>query len=292
LRVHASLPLYTIGSVLISLYPPNRDALLLALVIHGPAVWLTVLVHELSKASVAACLGVPVGDVVLWPYGGLSVVGATPNVRCDMLIAVAGPLSHIPLCFVVYAAIVTNGLDAPSETLEGANAFHAEWLYGMLWINVALAVFNAISPAFPFDSARLFCGAQVLTGAQPIDAASLLVLLAMPCVPALVIYGLYAIGANSDVAVLACALAVWILLQARLTVYSRALGVLGHHPLINYLPVRQTVPLPIEAAAAQPLVRSSSEERVRAASAVLIQRRWQRRLRGGGPVGDAPVSVT
>ncbi|KAJ1640804.1 hypothetical protein T492DRAFT_926315 [Pavlovales sp. CCMP2436] len=248
---HNSLFIYTIATVLISLVRP-RDATIVTLIVHGPVLWLSVLCHELAKALVAFAVGQGVGEIVLWPLGGLTLVGATSDLRRDVLIAIAGPLAHVPLVLVIFAAIRHSDYAADSI---GSRA-----LFGSMWLNVGLAALNCVAPAYPLDSARIIVDLQVIWGTSIPDAASLLVFFSMPCVPGLVVYGLYAIGVQSEIAVPACALAVWVGIQARLVLYVRQLHALDRHPLFAHLP-HQTGATPSEAPH-RPLVTPTSSDSI------------------------------
>jgi hypothetical protein len=265
-RVHASLLLYTVGSVLLTLSHPQREPVLIALAVHGPVLWVSVLLHELAKVLPALLLRVPLTRIILWPFGGLTLFAPSSKPKHDIVIAVAGVLMNVCLALLVFGAISSLGygeLRAQQRAAEAAGGSSPDarggksrfdtdpleldptspldrivsgCLYGALWINSALAVANTAAPAFPLDSARVFVNAQILMGSSAADAANLLVFISMPCVPALIVYGLYSIGNSGEVAVLTCALAIWTAIQARLVLYCRQLEILEQHPLFAHLP--------------------------------------------------------
>ena len=51
------------------------------------------------------------GDIVLWPLGGFVICGPTETVKGDFLVAIAGPLTHLPqmAVWVVIFAIIEEG---------------------------------------------------------------------------------------------------------------------------------------------------------------------------------------
>lgn len=66
-----------------------------ALLLYGPILLATVLVHELAHCLAARLTGSRVHNIILWPLGGLSYVGHSIGPKEDLLVAVAGPLSHV-----------------------------------------------------------------------------------------------------------------------------------------------------------------------------------------------------
>lgn len=233
--VHASLPAYSICVVLLSLARPREDTIVLAIV-HGPVLWLSAVAHELAKASAALALGVHVADIVVWPLGGLTHVGSTADSRRDIAIACAGPLSHVPIILALFTTIVTRGYDGAAAA--NAQPIVSRAVHGAMWLNVGLAVLHCVMPAFPFDAARIAVDVQLISGVSAPRAAATLIMWAMPCFPALIVYGFFALSTRSEAALLACTAALWVVLQARTMFYCRQLHVLEHHPLFEHLPRR------------------------------------------------------
>lgn len=251
LRVHVALVAYSVAAVLITLGGPLEDTLV-ALIVQGPALWISVLLHELGKVLVALSFGVKVGDVILWPVGGLTVVGGSPQLRTDVAIACAGPLSHVPLILALYGSILAGGFDRITAADTSQTQLISRSLYGSMWLNVAIAVLNCVTPAFPLDAARVVVDLQVMTGASIPDAVGVLVFLAMPAVPMLAVFGVYAIGSKMEMAAIICTMALWVYLQARTVLYCKQLGIIFRYPLFAHLP-HQTPAFATEAAL-QPLV--------------------------------------
>lgn len=130
------------------LEPPVSGAPAVALgVVAALLVFACVVLHELSHALVARRLGVPVGDITLFLFGGVASILREPDsARDEVLIASAGPLVSVLLGAMLYALSVA------------LDALHVTWFAQLalilaLW-NVVLAVFNLI-PAFPTDGGRL-----------------------------------------------------------------------------------------------------------------------------------------
>ncbi len=87
--------------------PPYPILVLFVIVLYGPVLLITILVHEFGHVLATKKLGGEVGVIVLWPLGGLAVCGPTDGLVGDLKVALAGPLTHLPMGFVwwcVYAA--------------------------------------------------------------------------------------------------------------------------------------------------------------------------------------------
>jgi Zn-dependent protease/CBS domain-containing protein len=125
----------------------------------APAYWLagvvgavvllaSLLAHELMHAIIARRAGVPVSDVTLWLFGGVTRLGGeakTPGT--EFRIAVSGPATSLAL------AGTFAGLAAVFQLLGLANVAVgiAWWLSG---INLLLGLFNLL-PGAPLDGGRI-----------------------------------------------------------------------------------------------------------------------------------------
>jgi Zn-dependent protease len=108
----------------------------------------SVLIHELCHSMVARKLGVPVRQITLFIFGGVSEMSQTHSntPRSEFQITVAGPLSSIALG-VLFGAV--------SYLLRGwIGHLTDEALRYLLYVNVLLAAFNLI-PGFPLDGGRI-----------------------------------------------------------------------------------------------------------------------------------------
>lgn len=103
-----------------------------------------VLLHEFAHAFAAKKLGVPVADVELLPFGGVTRVGGdmAVNPRSEILIASAGPAGNLAL-FLAGLAFKNYGI----------------WDHSLgpffLQCNILIAAFN-ILPALPLDGGRVY----------------------------------------------------------------------------------------------------------------------------------------
>jgi Zn-dependent protease len=106
-----------------------------------------VLLHELSHCLVARQLGIPVRQITLFIFGGVSEMSQTSSTpTTEFLTTIAGPLSSLGLgiVFFVLTALLRNSIDRIT----------VEMLHYLYYVNFLLAAFNLI-PGFPLDGGRV-----------------------------------------------------------------------------------------------------------------------------------------
>lgn len=109
--------------------------------------FVSVLLHEMAHSLVARARGLPVRDITLFIFGGVSSIEREPrSPGADFLIAIVGPLTSIIIGAICYGlwAFVTN---------EGNSPLAAILLY-LGAANLLLGLFNLI-PGFPLDGGRI-----------------------------------------------------------------------------------------------------------------------------------------
>src|SRR5215831_479991 len=107
-----------------------------------------VLLHELSHCVVARRLGIPVRQITLFIFGGVSEMAEVQSSGpgAEFFTTIAGPLSSMGLgvLFLVFAVL-----------LQGvADRIIIEMLHYIYYVNFLLAAFNLI-PGFPLDGGRV-----------------------------------------------------------------------------------------------------------------------------------------
>ncbi|MBF6600546.1 MAG: site-2 protease family protein [Dehalococcoidia bacterium] len=109
--------------------------------------FISILLHEVSHSVVSNRNGLPVRNITLFVFGGVSNLTREPDTPgLEFWIAIVGPLTSLALgaLFAVGWAVSRPF----NEELAGISAYLA-------LINVSLAVFNML-PGFPLDGGRVF----------------------------------------------------------------------------------------------------------------------------------------
>lgn len=126
--------------------------------------FICVTMHELGHAFAARHLGIPVNGIVLWPLGGLTLMGRTPDKPFhEVLIMAAGPLVNLGIAAIALLGFVPLVLlehlnwwtNSVSFSLPSTMSLLINGVLGALAaINLALAIFNLL-PAYPLDGGRI-----------------------------------------------------------------------------------------------------------------------------------------
>lgn len=118
----------------------------------------SVLAHEMAHSLVARSQGLPVRNITLFLFGGVSNIQREPeSPKDEFWMAIAGPLTSLAIGIVMLAVavgsvVLGNGF---GRGIALANLSPAATI--LLWlgsVNVILAVFNLI-PGFPLDGGRV-----------------------------------------------------------------------------------------------------------------------------------------
>ena len=138
------------------MYPSwSTELTWLMALVTGLLFFASVLLHELGHALIARSQGIPVKDITLFLFGGVSNIADEPGTpREELLMAAAGPLVSLVLSALLGALrlLLRNG----SQPLAALTLFLAG-------ANLSLALFNLI-PGFPLDGGRVL--RAVLWGAR------------------------------------------------------------------------------------------------------------------------------
>ncbi len=109
----------------------------------------SILLHELAHSLWARHLGLPVKNITLFIFGGVSALGAEPNsAKKEFQIAIVGPLTSVVL------AVVFGVLTAVAWVTDIHNTPLGAIVEYLAFINAAVAVFNML-PGYPLDGGRV-----------------------------------------------------------------------------------------------------------------------------------------
>ncbi|MCE5260267.1 MAG: site-2 protease family protein [Chloroflexi bacterium] len=126
-----------------------------AAVLTSLAFFASVLAHELAHSLIARKQGVPVRDITLFIFGGISQITDEPKTaKAEAVMAGVGPLTSLILAAVFYGIYRIFGLVSP--------LIRAPLLF-LATANLSLGIFNLL-PGFPLDGGRVL--RAVLWGAK------------------------------------------------------------------------------------------------------------------------------
>jgi Zn-dependent protease len=117
ITLHYSFFLLLIVELFISLrYTMYPMYIAFILILYGPILLFTVIVHELGHALTTKKMGGQVEGITLWPLGGFAVCGPTESgLSGDLKVAFMGPAMHIPMGLIWWGVWV--GLSAGDKGL-------------------------------------------------------------------------------------------------------------------------------------------------------------------------------
>ena len=151
-RVHATFLILLVWVALVSYQQSGTAAGAVNGVVFILAVFASVVLHEYGHALTARHFGIPTREITLLPIGGVAQLERIPKEPGrELAVALAGPAVTVAIVLVLFVVLlVTGGPTAPSVLLRE----DAPFLSRLMWVNVFLAVFNAI-PALPLDGGRV-----------------------------------------------------------------------------------------------------------------------------------------
>jgi Zn-dependent protease len=151
IRIHATLAFLLAWIAIAHAVTGMGPAATLTGVLLVCVVFAIIVFHELAHALVARRFGVRTRDILLLPIGGIASLETIPDKpRQELAIAVVGPALNLVLAAVLWLGLALAGA---STALRDATSLGDGFVAQLMWINVALAVFNLL-PAFPMDGGR------------------------------------------------------------------------------------------------------------------------------------------
>lgn len=121
--------------------------------------FLSVLLHELAHSIVAQARGLPVSNITLFIFGGVSNLSEEPkDAGQEFIMAIVGPLTSLALAVIFWGVwyLTTGEAAIPilSNTIPANSTFTVAIVGYLAFINLALAAFNLL-PGFPLDGGRV-----------------------------------------------------------------------------------------------------------------------------------------
>jgi len=128
-------------------YPPIEQRIILG-ILTSLLFFASIVTHELAHSILAIRNNIPVKEITLFVFGGVSqITKEATHPRAELSIAIVGPLTSLALGGIFYGLHL---LLAGTQQILAANL-----MWWLARINVILAVFNLI-PGFPLDGGRIF----------------------------------------------------------------------------------------------------------------------------------------
>lgn len=175
----------------------GASGFILAIMVSMPGLYCTVFAHEFAHLVVAARAGASPTKILLWPFGGLTVIAnMTPDYCTRITVSAAGPLMHVPMglfwlfLFLAAAASDDSVYYGDSSDPQGAYWF-AIFFANMFWINVLMFVFNGLIPCFPLDCSSIVMNTMAMMGYQHYSIAWCMVYTSVPIILLIAAWGLY-----------------------------------------------------------------------------------------------------
>mmetsp|Transcript_17903 Transcript_17903/g.34066 ORF Transcript_17903/g.34066 Transcript_17903/m.34066 type:complete len:461 (-) Transcript_17903:59-1441(-) len=179
-------------------------------VLYGPVLLITIVFHELGHAWMNKRFGGHAERIVLWPLGGYVLLGRTEglSVMEDFWVALAGPLTHIPMAaiwfgiYLIFERYDNYEFDADAswdfDALNEYDGFLSTLAEQAMFLNTGLFVFNVFVPAYPLDGGRILAALLVLCCCSVACAAYLTSTVALLLAACMVAYGVYDLFIDDD----------------------------------------------------------------------------------------------
>lgn len=122
------------------------------------ALWLIILLHELGHCFMARRRKQSVKEIILWPLGGLAMVGQSRSHDDNIWIAFAGPAVNLAIAALLLAALYATGQQVDFSLLQLTPPYGDSLLRDVFNMNYVMILLNLFLPIFPLDGGRIFVG--------------------------------------------------------------------------------------------------------------------------------------
>jgi Zn-dependent protease len=236
IKVHPFLPALAVLSAL-SAIGRGWILVLFVLVLYGPILFGTILIHELGHALETRHLGGHVESIIMWPLGGLALCGGTVDPWQDLKVAIAGPLTHLPMVFAWWLLLVmaTAGSHV-SFSQSGLNLmddFFAILCIEACVLNLCLLAFNLFLPAYPLDGGRVMAAALTIKGFDANRAGIITSRTAIVVALGVVGFGIWGFVEGNVHAMLTVLIGLWIIHASKQLHDLATAGRAVEHPLFS-----------------------------------------------------------
>merc|ERR1719215_593939 len=218
------------------------QGIIFIILLNGPFLFATVLLHELGHVTAARRCGFKPDHILLWPLGGLAYIskeGITPKEQ--IFVSSAGPATHLPMLLVWALALWLTAAPEARTELTGAGLVYyttSRWglssmCFAMLTTNFAMLAFNLLVPCIPLDCSQILVAALLMCGFQVTNAAFIMVCISVPVCIALALFGIVMWVSGSSQAMLTVLVAAWLGYQTWQLWEARRNGELMQWPLFR-----------------------------------------------------------
>ena len=161
IRLHAFFLFFGVLAIYLGTHGPDGGTLAVSLAALG-VLFVSVLLHELGHALVAARLGGYMDQIVIGPLGGLVPPRIPLGPQVELFVASAGPATNLAICTLAAPILSLAGvnplgllsLTAPQDVVGGAG-----WLIAVklaFWLNFLLLIVNLLPDCRFFDGGRIY----------------------------------------------------------------------------------------------------------------------------------------
>jgi len=236
IRLHVLLPLVAILAALSPVLASHPwQSVHLALLVAGPLLVITVLIHELGHVIAAKRCGCTADHILLWPLGGLAFIGGAVKPKEQIFISGSGPATHLPMLalWAGVLAVLHGSVTLSTHGLWVDTNFGSLICIAMLNTNLVMLLFNLLVPCFPLDCSRILASLLLLRGMEPGNAAKVIVICSVIALAAVAFLSVWSFLTNHSSSSFNMVLVVWLAVQTWKLHQARVNGQLASDPLFS-----------------------------------------------------------